>query len=259
MPNMMGAVLTPVIAVVRSSAEKYGGQCVWEFSQIKDPVAGIIGRDKVTKDGICEMLSAKWIECHAQDSSLSAWLANGGQAIDASRIRSLMQLFIIGETMNPGAMVGNADKLLGSDQTRATKRWLEAKGIMQRRSIKPMAFLSGPVNVPNTTTGARGTGSRRNMAQALATDLASSWRNGSGSYRTIGIWGPGGGHAMAAWVAQDVAFFDPNFGEFWFERAQDFIRWFPVFWRRALYEMPIVGLSSRYELMDYSPRATSRR
>ena len=93
------------------------------------------------------------------------------------------------------------------------------------------------------------------MSQALASDLASSMKNGTGSYRTIGIWGPGGAHAMAAWVGQDVAFFDPNFGEFWFEKSGDFINWFPHFWRRSMYELPKLGLSNRYEIMDYSLKA----
>ena len=57
---------------------------------------------------------------------------------------------------------------------------------------------------------------------------------------------------MAAWVAQDVAFFDPNFGEFWFERSADFVAWLPTFWQKSFYSNPAVGLSNRYEVMNYA-------
>ena len=37
----------------------------------------------------------------------------------------------------------------------------------------------------------------------------------------ISFKGTGGGHVVAAWVAQDVAFFDSNFGDFWFAKKAD--------------------------------------
>lgn len=239
MPNFIGTLLTPVINGVRSSVTSHRGQCTWKFSQIKDPVATIIGKNNITKDGICEMLSAKWIECHAHDDHLANWLKGGGnQEIDPSKIRLLMQLFAIGETMNPGAMVGNPQAHITHSQTEATVRWLKAKGLIKRGTVA-------------SYDGSRSGGSRSGYATAIANAIASSWYNGSGSYRTIGIWGPGGGHAMAAWVAQDVAFFDPNYGEFWFQNRYDFIAWFPTFFNKAMYSLPKIGLCETYEVMDF--------
>lgn len=257
MPNFAGFFLTPVINSVRASVKPFNGQCTWAFSQIKDPVASIIGKDQISKDGICEMLSAKWIETHANESHLSTWLEGAGHAIDPSKIRQLMQLFIIGSSMNRSAIIGNAVKGGDVDQTQATINWLRAKGIIQRKSIKPIQFLGGASeNIANTSTASRaGGGDRHDFAQQMANAIAFSMKNGTGSYRTIGIWGSGGGHAMAAWVGQDVAFFDPNYGEFWFERRQDFINWWPTFFKKSMYSMKKVGLCRKYEIMDYAKKA----
>lgn len=51
---------------------------------------------------------------------------------------------------------------------------------------------------------------------------------------------------MAAWVAKDITFFDPNFGEFWFPDAAAFVAWFSgSFWYRSFYA---AGLSGSYEI-----------
>ncbi|MFT5719281.1 MAG: YopT peptidase [Oleiphilaceae bacterium] len=252
MPNFMGAVLTPIIYNVRQSASNNGGNCTWKFSQIKDPVASIIGKNNITKDGICEMLSAKWIECHALDGHLANWLQGGGGAIDSSKIRHLMQLFIIGSEMNRGAIVGNAQQGATVNQTEATIRWLKAKGILQRKSIKPMQFMNGPSeNIANVIGGNRSGSGRSTHLASLGAAIANNL-NTNGSYKTIGIWGPGGGHAMAAWVGHDATFFDPNFGEFWFENKSDFIAWFPKFFSKACYALPKLGLCERFEIMDFA-------
>jgi hypothetical protein len=55
---------------------------------------------------------------------------------------------------------------------------------------------------------------------------------------------------MAAWVAEDLAFFDPNFGEFWFANPNHFAQWFrSEFWTRSLY---FAGLSGQYWLFPYA-------
>jgi hypothetical protein len=242
MPNFAGFFLTPIINSVRNSASSNNGNLTWAFSQIKDPVASIIGKDKISQDGVCEMLSAKWIECHAKDGHLGQWLQGSGQEIDPSKIRQLMQLFIIGNTMNRSAMVGRPDSLVPPDQTAATVLWLKEKGLVRRTSIASPDF--------NSSTGTRDGARRKVHASSICAAVTSNW-NALGTYRTIGIWGPNGGHAMAAWVAQDVAFFDPNFGEFWFEKKADFIKWFPKFFEKSCYSLPKVGLCERYEVMDF--------
>jgi YopT peptidase len=57
-----------------------------------------------------------------------------------------------------------------------------------------------------------------------------------------------GGHAMAAYVGSDVAFFDPNFGEFWFPTQRKFYDFFLNFWRTSGYESEF----SSYFLQPYA-------
>ena len=250
MPDFL---LKPLIKRVRNSAGQNGGQCTWEFSQMVGTVSSIIGTHAGSKDGICEMLSAKWLECHAKEGHLANWIKGSGSDIDPSKVRNLMQLFIIGSEMNRQAIVGNAVAGGTVDQTNATARWLEAKGIRHRKSIKPVQFLNGPsVSTPVGSTGSRGGGARGLHSANIGSAIANIVNTGTGSYRMIGIYGPGGAHAMAAWVGADVAFFDPNFGEFWFENRRDFIAWFPTFFSKACYSWPKLGLCERFEVDEFA-------
>lgn len=251
MPNILTPLIKSVIRSVRSSATNAGGMVTWEFSQMLPPVSSLIQGNKASAGGICEFLSAKWIECHAMDDHLANWLSSGNAGtIDASKIRLLMQLFVVGAEMPAGKMV-EFDFFSKVDQTVATMFYLGSKGIIARAAINPIVRSSENNYILG---GSRGGGMRRVMARNLATQIVSN-RNSSGSYRAIGIWGPGGAHAMAAWVGQDVAFFDPNFGEFWFESQAGFVNWFPTFWQKSHYSNPRFGLSDRYELVDYSRAA----
>jgi hypothetical protein len=53
-----------------------------------------------------------------------------------------------------------------------------------------------------------------------------------------------------AFVGTDVAFFDPNFGEYWFPNRTDFARWFgEFFWPKSFYDCL---LSGSFALRDYA-------
>jgi len=61
----------------------------------------------------------------------------------------------------------------------------------------------------------------------------------------ISYKGTRGGHVVAAWVGPDVAYFDSNFGEYWFERRDDFVRWFPRYWQLSRYGRTFGGCQVR--------------
>src|SRR5262249_16185661 len=105
MGYLLRKMMAPYVKNVQGSAGEYGGSLAWSFSQWLDPVDSVIGKNDKTADGICELLSAKWIEEHAHGRSLIQWLTAGSSGIDPSKIRMLMQLFIIGETMTPEKMI----------------------------------------------------------------------------------------------------------------------------------------------------------
>jgi hypothetical protein len=93
---------------------------------------------------------------------------------------------------------------------------------------------------------------RRVLAHNLALGIVSSQH----PYVTIGAWGPGGAHAMAAYVGgAGVTFFDPNFGDFTFATKAQFVDWFGTFWHRSFYGNPFQGLGDSTEICEYAPGA----
>ena len=123
------------VSIVQKSAKSHGGMLIWDFSQCVNPVASLIGTDTVTRDGICEMLPAKWIDEHAHEGTLANWLLDG-RAVNASKIRLLMQWFIIGTTMRPSKMVGRDDapgmQRGDQNQDKATQNFLLTRGVIRR-------------------------------------------------------------------------------------------------------------------------------
>lgn len=242
---VMHSILGGKVASVRATAARNGGKCTWAFSQVQNPVKSLICSHGDTSGGICEMLSAKWLEMHAKGDHMANWLQGRDGQIDASKVRYLMQLFAIGTTMAPGQMTERGGG--GNwDQDRATQQWLCAKGVVRRGSIVGMRWGQDFLHGEQGANAQRG-GRRRDFAAQLGRAITASYE----SYKMVGIAGPNFAHACAAWSAQDVAFFDPNFGEFWFEDPRAFERWFPQFWHAAGYGTPAIGLSESYSLKEY--------
>jgi len=243
------------VKFVQADVSQYGGHLTWNFSQAINPVASMIGADPQTASGICEMLSAKWIDEHANGRSLSTWLMDG-DAINPSKISLLMQFFIIGTTLSPSKMI-DIGHIVGSspnglqrgngdvNQTMATQNFLLSRGIIRRHG--------GNYNGWGEGTGLGGEKIKRQIARKLC-DL----RNGSGSYRAIGIWGLAGGHCMAAYTGEkDIVFFDPSFGEFWFEDKAKFAAWFiNSFFIRSTYSKI---LCDNYKIDDYASKLSRQK
>lgn len=243
--GVLNSVIAARVKSVQASAKGYSGSCTYAFSQMTNPVADIIGTNKTTKDGICEMLSARWIVENSRGRTLQAWLsAGGGNGIDASKIRLLMQHFIIGETMKPQQMVDSQDNAVwfkrDKDQDAATRNFLLANGVV-------------PVPGNNGDWGKGDSSGGDKIKHLIARDLCDS-RGGGRRWRIIGIWGSVGGHAMA-FTGDDTgcAFFDPNYGSFAFPSKIKFRDWFThAFYPMAFYTK-ILG--KRYELLDYMKNA----
>ena len=92
-------------------------------------------------------------------------------------------------------------------------------------------------------------GSGINAGHLLGSYLNEDWlaSKGSGSYVLISIMG-NGGHAMAAYIGNDIAFFDPNYGEFWFPTHLQFFQFFMNFWRSSGYYQDF----DKFYLMPYA-------
>ncbi len=239
--DILNSIIAARVRAVQGSAKGYGGNCTFAFSQMTNPVADIIGTDKTTKDGICEMLSARWIVENSRGRTLQAWLSAGsGGGIDASKIRLLMQLFIIGESMRPSRMVDDSPSGRiargGQDQDKATQNFLLSNGLV-------------PVPGAGNDWGKGDSNGGDKIKHLIARDLCDP-RGGGRRWRMIGIWGSVGGHAMA-FTSDDTgcAFFDPNYGSFAFSSKSKFRDWFThSFYPMAFYTKL---LGKRYELIDY--------
>lgn len=200
------------------------------YSQCVEPTNTLINMLPYTSDGICQALAAKWIAEHANGGSLWNWLfAPGSTNIKQAAIANLMINFSE-STVRKGKVANRSlkGKSTGGDvyQDFVTDKYLGLYGVMRRQATSGafMGSMNNPINV-----GAQG--------HALASRFQESWLCAKGgSYILISILGDDGGHAMAAYVGQDIAFFDPNFGEFWFPSINEFFPWFLTFWRTSGYD-----------------------
>ncbi len=238
-------IAKPYVRSVQKSAAAAGGSLSYDFSQCLDPVDSIIAKHPATAAGICELLSAKWIDELAHGRSLQAWLAGAGGVIDPSKIRMLMQLFVVGETMQPEMMIDARSRGPGTryngnttQQTKATANYLMSKGVV---------LLDNRATFEAWRTGQDGGGEK--IKHGLSDAIISGSTTGA-NFRTLGIWGTGGGHAMASYKnGTAIKFFDPNFGEYSFSDRQAFKSWFTeTFYPKSGYTKL---LGNSYEVYRY--------
>jgi YopT peptidase len=231
---------------VRATATKAGG-AYFPFSQCLEPTATLIKMMPQTKGGICEALSAKWIAEHANERSLWNWLCTPGTTnVRQGMIANLMVNFIEGvssspssATFNPTIRLTSAERTANDFQAAATKRFLSVHGVIPRGAARARMK-----NIHSYSNG-------HAMGARLSRDLDPDLWNGQNFYLLIGIMGSQGGHAMAAFVGRnDVCFFDPNFGEFWFESRAKYKEFMKDFWRTSGYRNDYTG----YQLWDYGKR-----
>jgi YopT peptidase len=250
MPNWFYQIAHAITASrgdsVRDSVAQCGGHCTWAFSQCEPPVVTQILQTADTQIGVCEALAAHWILYHANDRALPDLLFPGGQ-LDLARLFKVM-------TMHTGG-------IRATSQDAFTTSWLKERGILERKGsacYNPSRkfgdqFVEYRGSAPSASTeGATGWFSVNAFLDDLLKNTTRARDGGrtAGAYYKISFQGMLGAHAMAAWVAEDLVFLDPNFGEFWFAKPTNFAQWFGYeFWTRSLY---FAGLSGQYWLIPYA-------
>lgn len=220
-----------------NSAKAHNGHCVMPFSQSLPPVAGLIGQNQQTRNGVCMALVNKWVAEHANGRSLWTWLMDRNGTPDTGLIVNVMLNFL--DTIAGG---GGA-----ATQWRNSERYLKLYNVVRRRDI-----ATGGAQDWTHDFGSPGP----QVGQTCAKWLTQHKTDGNlGYYRSFCFLGASGGHITTMWIAQDVAFFDPNFGEYWFERKDDFARWFPTFWSASGYQRTY----SKVQFCDWGLSANARR
>lgn len=219
------------VARVRNTAVKAGG-AYFPYSQCLEPTATLIKMMPSTAGGICQALAAKWIAEHANEGSLWNWLCTAGTSnVKQGQIANLMVNFNESVTTDKGSGAFNTTVKRSKSQTKmawqdvVTEKYLAQYGVIRRGMARARMNNSMQMN------GGGGT----NLGVGLASLLEPAKWNGQGFYLLISIMGDGG-HALAAYVGRDdICFFDPNFGDFYFDTRAKFKNFMKDFWKESGY------------------------
>lgn len=210
------------ISAIRESAARHGGECTWHFSQCKDPVRSVIAKNDTTKEGICELLAAKWVCEEHHGRSLKTYLAGptGHRSqIDLARLSLLAQAF--------GTGYGN--------QSATTEAWMRANQVPPRAGLGTdmggATVLGAPkIDVDDDLLGdLRRKTTRRGVTLPLLALVSVGEHN-----RFLGKMA----HATAVRLdtgAYKATYFDPNYGEFRFPSFDTFRSWFISYFRKSHY------------------------
>lgn len=207
-------------AKVHFSARMFKGHVIEKFNQ-GDRITGL-GRvmDQIPEaaNGVCKALCMHWVDHHANDlpgrfsvlaRGMSHSMGYGGVGMAVTQLAYAKAL----------RGVPAADREHAKDQF--TDDFLRKRGILRQMNIKyPTRNLSpGGRKVLNSKTMNIWFG--RNLAKKIVgIHSANYW-----SYKIISLHGRAGGHAVAAFIGADAMFFDPNYGIFYFEKADNFREW----------------------------------
>ena len=211
---------------LHAMAMTHGGACIKKFSQGSDDNSKGVGlwyhqRNKNNGSrwaGICKAMSVYWISSHATDVDFWGWLTRNSTTISQESAIHLCDLHGSYSSRNDHGNFATRSEL-GMTKHQWMAFQLGKAGVVERTSISNGGSLSHD-------SGFTSANSRLLRGRQIATALAEN----PGCYKQLSFHRSGGGHATALWVGDDVTFFDPNYGEFWFERRANFQRWFELFW-----------------------------
>ena len=235
------------------------GVPTWKFSQTDFAVWRRIFSDPATRFGICAALSAHWIERHAHDGALANELGGGGLA--PLNITKLNEIKMLHSTVSSGS---------GNDQRNRLEDWLRQRNLLPLRASSSVHMnhagfrgFYGEHASRDMTGGGWGTGPAIPDIEGTIVRAMQQYNN---CYLRLNFGGKvagvtNSGHAVAVWLggpsygsAGDAMFFDPNYGEFWFENKADFFRFFPYFYR-ATYLAGFMNFNRRWAILPCALRA----
>ena len=183
---------------------QFKGVTVWKFSQSSGEVSLRLGHK-----GVCSALGASWINYHAHNDSLAKHLQLDEHGeLDALTLQSVMHL--------QQSFVDTGIELA------AVETWLEMHGMVPlNMDIKSSVYKDTEFHI--------------------ITSLGKVYN--CYAYVIFGRSKRGGSHAVAVWIGGpdytkgDICFFEPNYGEFWFEKKQNFFCFFPAYYQRQRMKM----------------------
>ena len=235
--------------------EGNNGVPTWKFSQTDFAVWRRIFGDPATRYGICAALSAHWIKHHAHGGALANELGGGG--VGELNVRKLNEI---------AWHHANESRGDGDYQRSRLGQWLQHNKLVPlqtSRSIRndrPNAWMARTKPLDENDGGIGG------AIADIEGAMVRAMRKHNNCYLRLNFGGKvmrlkDAGHAVAVWLGGpsygsggDAMFFDPNYGEFWFENKEDFFRFFPYFYR-ATYLAGIMNFNRRWEILPCALRA----
>ena len=218
-------------ALQQKAHKDYKAVVVSGFSQSIEPVRSFLKLTPETKNGICQALVDSWIIAHANEGSLWNDLytnVNGIPSLKIDRMKALLAQFAVG--------LGTGEKSMGPYQKLNTEVTLMRNGVIPRMNLSDGHRM---YDDGYNTSGGQLVADGQLADKILGTlPMHKSHGLGVGSYAMISIKSAKGGHVMVAYLGgtgrskdpnapfSDVAFFDPNVGEYWFQDASEFARFF---------------------------------
>ena len=205
--------------------------------------------------GICAALSAHWIKEHAHGGSLANILGSGG--IGGLNVAKLKEIALL------HGHVSNGD---GGSQASDLGLWLKMNDVLPLAKSRTVEIDS--FRFKGWQGRSIGRGDMNESSQAIANiegEMVLAMQDYHSCYFRLNFGGKAflrsAGHAVAAWLGGatyssggDALFFDPNYGEFWFEDKADFFRFFPGYYR-AKYLSGAMSFNKRWEILPCAKKA----
>lgn len=241
-----------------SHALRQGGVCTKKFDQgarqrgqgfVRSVAKYNADQPAAKMTGVCVALSAVWIAHHAWDRDFWGWLyGEPMQRHEKPEPNKYYERLLA----SSGRFIVDVQKAYMHEMTVAPPDLSFAQ--MGKRTGARMArrMIDGFMSQLGIGRHYRGDVSKSNLSRTasnLASQLAPDRFGGGGCYKELNITGPGGGHACAAWVGEDVTYFDPNYGEFWFPTTTAFRYWFFNYWAASMYPNKA---GKFYEIVTYA-------
>ena len=227
-------------ALIDHLSQQYNGYCTWDLSQSLPPVDRMARMGGVDMGrGICLGLASHWIRYHAWDDSLVNHLGgiaiNNGHSFIPLNIRLLARIKQCQQQWRgrlDDALIWLGNPVNDIIKVRTSLNTPVHLNIGRGGNAVRLTNLPGSRDAVRLTNlpGSRNANTRGHVVNwaGMSDDLDKV----SGAYAMIVLHGPRGGHACTAWIGgrgEDACFFDPNFGEYWFEDKRNFFRFLRLF------------------------------
>ena len=213
-------------AKVRFSAEIFKGHVIEKFSQgdRNQGLGRIMDQLPEASNGVCKALCMHWVAHHANDKPgrFSDVARSTGQG-SARQGGNWGGAGMVVTQLAYGDAIRNAPRA-NRDQAKDqfTDDFLRKQGILRQMNIKYPTQNLSPTTHKIGSSKKMDTWFGRKLAEKIVgIHSANYW-----SYKIISLHGRAGGHAVAAFVGADAMFFDPNYGIFYFDKADKFRLWF---------------------------------